>query len=232
MVVAKKADVFRVLRFLCLLALFLSPWPGLGETVSDAFSEGLNAIVDHMGLEEGRTLRFEPAQPGSLPASKPNPSWHTIGSVRAKHTQGAIRFAINLRAIAYIPWSVFLALSLAVPIWKRPHGPFAFLLGGAIVSAFIFTSVMLAAFSFLSNESVSAVRLGPVSRAVVESMFNALVVPPGMSYAAPALIWLLAVWVAPALRNSPEAAPESRAQEAPNVGAVAISGAGKRASED
>ena len=160
----------------------------------------MSVAVKPFDLDGGRTLRFEPAK-GPLPAGK-DPAWHAIGFVEARDRKTAARFGVNLRAIAYVPGSMLLALVAAVPVADARKRLRAGAIGAALLALLVGASVTLAILSQLSNLGVAS--LGNASASLVHAAFEAIVVPPGMAYTLPGLIWLLAAWLAgvrlPAMR--------------------------------
>lgn len=176
------------------LLMCLLPWPGLGRAYVSAVSGAANFALRGVRFASDRSLHFEVGSPALLGA-KVNPWWHVIATVSSETTGAATRFALNLRAIGYVPTVTFFALVLTGALSNR-GALRSTALGFVLVQAYFVFSVSLAVGLFLSNERVQALELGPTARAVLEMLFEGLVVPPAMSYAVPAMIWLVATFVA------------------------------------
>jgi DMSO reductase anchor subunit len=65
--------------------------------------------------------------------------------------------------------------------------------GFALTQAYVLVSIALPVVLWLSGEGVQAIDLGETSRALLQTAFAGLVVPPAMSFAIPACLWLLVV---------------------------------------
>ena len=151
-----------------------------------------------------RSLHFAVGSPELLGA-KANPWWHAIATVSSETTGATTRFALNLRAIGYVPTVTFFAIVLSGALSNRGSLR-STALGFALVQAYFFFSAVLSVALFVSNERVQALDLGPTTRSVLETLFHGLVVPPALSYAVPAAIWLAVTFVG---RASSRSAPSN-----------------------
>jgi hypothetical protein len=153
----------------------------------------INPVLHGVRFAADRSLHFALGSPELLVA-KANPSWHVIATVSSEATGAATRFALNLRAIGYVPTVAFLSLVFAGALVNR-GALRSTLLGFVLVQAYFVFSAALPVALFLSNERVQALDLGPTVSSLLDMLFQGLVVPPAMSYAVPALIWLMVTFV-------------------------------------
>jgi hypothetical protein len=101
--------------------------------------------------------------------------------------------ALDLRRSGYIASAVFVALAVMTPLrGRRSRWRKAALLGAGLVGLQILPLLPLLSF-FSGKLPVTVFDLGPIPRALIEVSYHALVAPPGMAYAVPALLWLLLV---------------------------------------
>jgi hypothetical protein len=169
--VDRRAVVRFAVRLAVVLALCWAPWPRLGETFAGAFAAAASQTIGSLRFDRGRVaLEFERSRAPLWPG-QPSPAWHAIVTARNMNTNAATRSAINLRAIAYVPATVFLALTLAFPLALDRRWALATLLGAALVGAFIATSVALSLLGILMSERVFAVHLGPAVRSWLTALF-------------------------------------------------------------
>jgi hypothetical protein len=190
-------------RFLLALALLLPPWPAIGR----AYGRAVGAWTD-LTLSPAAApvkLRFTvPAadDPGGssweLRVHAEDPSGRYVGTV------------LDLRRSGYIASAVFAALALATPLrWKQR----LVLMGAGL--AILQLLPLLPLLSFFSGKlPVRAFQLGAATSAAVEIAYHALVAPPGMAYAVPALLWLLLAWSLDSQRRvrRPRSRPHSAAR--------------------
>ena len=81
-----------------------------------------------------------------------------------------------------------------------------------LVQGFVLLSAALPLVLLMSSDRVLSIDIGPTMRSVLQTVFEGVVVPPGMSFAVPACIWLLMLAVAESRRrvigvSLPESAP-------------------------
>jgi hypothetical protein len=165
----------------------LAPWPRLGAAYSAFWCAVLDAVCGSVSFASDVNVHFIAGSEALLPG-KDNPLWHVIAVVSSPVTQATTRFGLNLRAIGYVPTAMFLALVIAWPLDRRRSWG-ATAIGFCAVQAYFLISITLPMLLSLANPRVGAIELGPAAEALVRTVFMGFVVPPGMSYAVPLLIY-------------------------------------------
>jgi hypothetical protein len=176
-----------------ILGLSLAPWPGLGKGYVRLVCATVNAMFGTTRFASDISLHFDPGSPSAL-GTRPNAWWHAIIAVRNESSQAATRSALNLRAIGYLPSAVFVSFALAWPFGNLKRALLLRTIAFVLVQAFVALSIALPVVLLLSSDRVGAIELGPTVRVLINTVFQSVVVPPAMSYAVPALIWLLVTW--------------------------------------
>jgi hypothetical protein len=186
-----------LLRFTCILAVYLLPFRPIGNAYG-----GIAAAVGNLTLgnapHSGTVLRFAP--PDDAGGEDPAPDAFSI-ELRAKNarTRSPIRVPIDLRTLAYIPTAVFVALSIAAPIWQGARGAIVLIGGLAVLQVFLALSIAAPLVLFFANPApMHLVDLSPTWHRILDILYRALVAPPGMAFAIPGILWLLMIWLVPA----------------------------------
>lgn len=193
----------RAIAVVLLLVAFLIPWPGLGPIYARVVASLGNAL-----LERGNprvTLVFKlpaattAAPAGSAPVGPPNP-WRLDVAAEDAVTGRFVGTALDLRRGGYIASAVFAALALATATrWRKR---LALLFCGLAPLQML---ALLPVLSFFSGKlPVKVFSFSRASVAILDVCYHALVAPPGMAYAVPALLWLALVWLI-----APEGLPRS-----------------------
>jgi hypothetical protein len=164
----------RVWRFLLiaagLLTILLLPWPGLGRMVTLAFVSIANGTAGHIPLRSPFAFGFENlSDPGS--AGSALGPWHAALVVRNEATDAATRSALNLRSLAFVPFAVSLALTLAAPMRANRLWVRSVALSAAALLVFVLVSIVLAVLSVLTSERIGAVDVGSLGRSIVLALF-------------------------------------------------------------
>jgi hypothetical protein len=166
--------------------------------------------------------------PNEVPAvGRPDPHWCVVLTVRNTLEGAATRSSLtwDLRALAYIPLAIFAALTLAIPN-RRGNGVVAAVLGVAFVGAFVLVATGVPLIMMLGGPRVQAIEIGETSERVLRTIFSATA---ETSAIAPALLWLLARWIADA---TPQLSASIRSiglrARAMRSGAISIRGARSR----
>ena len=173
-----------LLWFALLYAALIAPWPGWNAAYGRYF-RALNAGVF---AREGprRIVRFG-EDTGPQQGFDTAITLADAGRTNAAGRMPARVLRLNSRSIGWIPTALFFALACASPVpWRRRARALA--LGLPIVHLFIVVSVG----AYLWNESVSlgVESLSPWGRWVAAALEETLVTQLGVSFVAPALIWL------------------------------------------
>jgi hypothetical protein len=193
----KKTVWMFALRFGCILAVYAYPWRPIGSAYSGIATALANWIVG--GAPHGETLlsfaRLEQsAAHGSLADA-----FNMVLRAENTTTGSTITIPIDLRTLTYIPTVVFIALSVAAPIWQGTRGTRVLLFGLAVLQVFLTLSIAVPLLLFFGNpQPMHLVDLGPASYRILSVLYRALVAPPGMAFAVPGLLWLIMLWIVPA----------------------------------
>jgi hypothetical protein len=170
-----------LLRLLVLIVVGWVPWPGLGNWVARVFSAFANVIAGPLARYP-EAIEFRPEGPGD--------SFNAILSV-TNRTGIYQEMLWDLRRAPYLPVAVFLALSLALPM--RRLRPRLLVIALGVLGLPLISGLRL----LLAINSDSPIRLLelPASAEFLLTMAcRALVLPPGMAYALPAMTWLTLSW--------------------------------------
>lgn len=172
-------------RFLVLLALLMAPWPGLGPAYCGFVGKIAAGFLDSTDAGAVR-LRFTPA----VEATPPGKPWELRVHAEDPVSGRYVGTALDLRRAGYIETAVFAALALAGRVrWRRRV---ALLFGGLALLQLL---PLLPILSFFSGKlPVQAFHFSGVTEALIDTGYHALVAPPGMAFALPALLWLALVW--------------------------------------
>lgn len=153
------------------LVACMLPWPGLGRAFSLSFVALAHGTIGNFRTPSELRIDFEQpteAQPNPLPAVGP---WHAILVVRNPATDNATRSALNMRSLAYLPWVVFLALTLGAPIRRDRVWLRSVAVGATLTGAFVCVSIVVAILSVITGDRIQAIDVGPVVRSVILSLF-------------------------------------------------------------
>jgi hypothetical protein len=178
-----------------LLALLLGPWPGLDRAFCATFCGFVNALGLERQLDSGLLTRFEPAAPGSLESARAHEGWHAMLRVENPSTARATRLGFNTRSTTYLPAVTFLAFTLASRAWRRTRAWAAIGAGALVVFSFSALALTLSVIRFLALPRVSGIELGDGTVALLDAVFRAWIVPPGMAYAVPLLSGCWTLWL-------------------------------------
>ena len=187
----RDASAKRSALALVFLLACLAPWPRLGALYSSVWCSLLEAVFGDVRFASTTSMHFMPGS-AALLRGRENPFWHVVVALSSSSTGATTQFAVNLRAIGYVPDVTFLALVLAWPFDRRPSWR-PVVAGFGLVQAYFLLSLALPILLTLSSERVEAIELDPVEDALARTAFGAFVVPPAMSYAVPAIIFTAVV---------------------------------------
>ena len=215
---------------LVLLGLFLFPWPGVGAEFSRGFCGIANGLLGDLRWHSIVAIEFQPDAEIGAEARALKAAWSV--AVMVRDTQAGVAtpaFTLDLRSLAYTPWSVLFALALASPnrgtvVWIRSQ-----LLGLALVGGFVLLSIALTIMwmlshvwiadptSLLAGERVHLVALGAAGQWVIGALHGAVA---AMGGPAAGLLWMLAwkvtapvgswPWSGTLFPGSPQKRPQPR----------------------
>jgi hypothetical protein len=181
--------------FVCVLGLWLTPWPGIDRSFNALVCGVANAIGFERTLDSGFALHFHPIAEADLGSHRAFTRWHAMLEIRNTTSQAATELAYNTRIGAYVPFAAFWALIAATRIWRRRHGGVAIAAGAFALAMYVGTGILLIVLSFLARPRIGAVELGASARAAIEAVSRALFIPPSMTYVIPAGIVLSMLWL-------------------------------------
>lgn len=166
-------------KFAVIFGLLVTPWPGLARFFSGTFDQ----VADFLGHGLLSTDRFE-VRLVSAPAGVIEGDWDCVVLVKNATSGATVDAAsLDLHRVVYLPTVVFLALSLASPLRRRGIRPWLLLGGLALLPLLSLLPIL----SFLAQ--IRVLDLGTTLHSFVDIAYRALVTPPGMAYALPALLW-------------------------------------------
>jgi len=179
--------VFRefIVGFLCVFLALALPSPGFGPSYARMHTWLGNALVRDLSLASGVRLRFE-ATEEQLRAAP----WSTTLRVEPRPPQAPLAIPVNLRSLIFLPTATFVALALATPMGSRRRNLRVLLVGLLILLPLLLVLVGIPLLSFLGGTGpLSAFTLARWQHVGLQVLYRALVVPPGMAFAIPLLLW-------------------------------------------
>lgn len=173
----------RLLGGLVLVVVLFLPWPGLGRGYARVVAMLAEAVL--VPASPTVTLRF------GVPAAGEGRVWRLDVHAEDAATGQFVETALDLRRAGYLASAVFTALVLATRMrrWRRLAT-----LGAGLVALQVLPLLPVLAF-FSGKLPVQVFVLGDLARTAVDVAYRALVAPPGMAYAVPAMLWLALVWL-------------------------------------
>lgn len=180
----------RLLGFLCAFAGVFAGFAlmhGPGPYYSKVHAALGNAIVGQSALASGVTLHFE-ASDAEL-AKEP---WRVTLHVDPPGPRPAVLVPIDVRTLLYLPTAAFLALAVAVRLRSPREHLQLIAIGLLILEPLLVLLVSLPLLSFLGGTGpIQAFMLNRPTHVLLQILYRALVVPPGMAYAVPLFLWWL-----------------------------------------
>ncbi len=167
-------------RILVVLALLHVPWPGLGRVFGSYFGRVTPVLLG-------------PWSPSSLelkitPAAEAD--WHVRFDATDTATHERVHASLDIRRSAWLPLSTLLALLCGFPM-TRPRRR-ALVAGGALALLHLLWTLPLLA--FFGGKASRFFVLGETCHLLAVVAYRGLISPPGMVYAAPALLWFVLSW--------------------------------------
>ena len=108
-----------------------------------------------------------------------------------------VQVPIDLRVLAFLPTAAFIALAVAVPLGSRRRHLLVLAVGLPLLELLLLGLIAAPLLSFLGGTGpVQAIHLGRAAHTLLQIVYRAFVVPPGMTFAVPLLLWYaLAIWL-------------------------------------
>lgn len=177
-----------LLAFVCVFAGFALAH-GPGPSYSKAHAALGNAIVGKGALASGVKLHFEASD-----ADLELHPWRVTLHVDAPAPTPTVLVPIDVRSLLYLPTAAFVALAIAVRLRSSRQHLQLIAIGLLILEPLLVLLVSLPLLSFLGGTGpIRAFSLSRPTHVLLQISYRALVVPPGMAYAVPLLLWWLLV---------------------------------------
>jgi hypothetical protein len=172
--------------FACVFGGLALPSPGIGPAYTRAHAALGNALLHGASFERGATLHFEAAD-ADLAA---HPWQLTLRVLDPARIERPVLVPMDLRTLLYLPLVAFVALSLAAPLGSPWRNARVLGQGWLILTPTLLALTALPLLSFLGGTGpVRVFRLAPWLHVLFQTVYRALVAPPGMMYALPLLLW-------------------------------------------
>jgi hypothetical protein len=194
------------IRFVVLLALFLSPLPFLADAYTTVYGTAYNQVLAVLDSDSRYGFQFEP--PSTLQS---HGTWLAVLRVDDRRQLKTARMKLDTRAFSYRPLATYVAFALSARLKGRRKNTIV-LAGGLAAMIGVTTLLALAAALRFGIGRVVGFGSGPV----VETAYEALTTP-SMQYAIPFICFCLLTGVREvrALLVAPRS-PDSNAPDAPS----------------
>jgi len=174
--------------FACVFGGLVLPSPGIGPAYVRAHAALGNALVAGASFESGDVLHFEASD-----AELAQHPWQLTLQVSARE-RPPVLVPIDLRTLLFLPISAFIALALAAPLGSARRNARVLAQGLLMLVPALYLLTVLPLASFLGGIGpVRVFRLAPALHVLFQTIYRALVAPPGMMYALPLLLWWVLV---------------------------------------
>lgn len=181
---------------------------GPGPVYAHAHALLGNAVLHCVSLREGARLWFEAAGTEAAP-------WSVTLHVQSLVPRGALTVPIDLRSLVYLPAAAFIGLSIAVPLRSLREHLWLLGIGMLLLESLLLLLVSVPLLSFLGGTGPIAVcTLGRGTHVLLQLIYRALVLPPGMTYALPLFVWWILLKI---MRRRPLATASDKDAPAPQV---------------
>ena len=158
---------------------------GVGPFYARAHAALGNWLVGGEHWASGVSLHFDAARAGV--GVHP---WQVTLAIVPRPPAVPISMPIELRTLMFLPTVTFVALAAAMPLasWRKNVALLA--LGCACLEPLLLLLLAAPVVSFLAGTGpIHAFTLNPAVHVAIELVYRVLVVPPGMTYAVPLLLW-------------------------------------------
>lgn len=208
---SRNSNVSTIAQFLfafaCVLGGLALPSPGLGPSYARLHAALGNQLVEGNTFERGVEMHFE-----TNDAELAKYPWQVTLRITDPARQGPVLVPFELRTLLFLPSATFIALALAAPLGAARRNARVLGQGLLILVPTLLLLTALPLLSFLGGTGpVRAFRLPPLLHALFQTIYRALVAPPGMMYALPLLLWWLLVARLKPLQEKEQPAPSAPA---------------------
>ena len=183
----KRAWVIIFAKFLLAFILLSLPWPYFAKAYVNCFSSVWTAVFsDFVKYKE---LKFA-LRPTDTETTRFRNQWSVSAYIRNVDSKKEKNInKLDLRRTAFIPAAVYLSLVLAIVHRIRRKKEIA-----ASATGFLLLQSLSGIPIIVLLQQMGLTDLHFNTQVVVLTIYRALVTSPGMSYAIPALLWLLFHW--------------------------------------
>jgi hypothetical protein len=170
--------------FACVFGGLALPSPRVARLYVQAHADLGNVLLKDAKFERGVQLDFDSSFGQS---ARP---WQLTLRIRDPARTDLVLVPIDLRTLLFLPLITFVGLCSAVrlgTVWLNVR---LLVLGLMILQPVLWLLTALPVISFLGGTGpVRALHLSRVVHVVLQVLYRATVVPPGMAYALPLLLW-------------------------------------------
>lgn len=171
--------------FCCVFGGLALPSPGVGPLYTRAHAAVGNALIGNSSFDHGVTLHFDVSD-----AEVAEHPWQLTLAVHEPKLPQPILVPIDLRTLSFLPIAAFIALAVAVPLGTARRNARVLGRGLSILIPTLLLLTALPLLSFLGGTGpVRVFHLAPFFHVLFQTVYRALVAPPGMMYALPLLLW-------------------------------------------
>ena len=172
------------------LALLHGPGPIYAHAHAFLGNAGLRCVA----LRAGTRLWLDASGAEAAP-------WSVTLHVESLFPRGALTVPIDLRSLVFLPTAAFVALSIAAPLRSlRAH---LWLLGAGLLllEPLLLLLVSVPLLSFLGGTGpIFVFTFSRSAHVLLQLIYRALVLPPGMTYALPLFVWWILLKIGPETR--------------------------------
>jgi len=181
-----------LLGFFCVFGGLALPARGLGPYYVAAHVALGNALVQGLELESRVRLSF--VAPREQLAQEP---WQATLVITPPGSTPPVQVPMDLRVLMFLPTAAFIALAVAVPLGSLRRHVLVLAVGLPLLELLLVALLAAPMLSFLGGTGpVQAIQLGRATHTLLQIVYRAFVVPPGMTFAVPLLLWdALATWL-------------------------------------
>jgi hypothetical protein len=216
----RSADRAFVLRWCAgaigIFALLALPWPGSAQGFARGYGALANAIVfapAHFG-PVGRA-RLAPLTEDIVAGESAGAGLQgvvpdAVLALRVDGHTGELRFGVSLRRDAHLVLAVLFAVILAAPLgWRRRARALA--VGVPVVLLLTLACQWLGAACLFASRLRTIYPLGPTMQALLDTSYEALLLPPANRFVVPLIVGLASCWWQRGHDNDRAASPTVRA---------------------
>ena len=182
--------------FACIFGGLALPSPRVAQLYVSAHAALGNALLRDAAFERGIRLGFD------ANARSPERSWELTLRIQDPARADLVSVPIDLRTLLFLPLITFVGLCCATRFASAWSNVRLLALGLLILQPTLWLLTSLPLLSFLGGTGpVRAFNLSRLSHVVLQTLYRSMVVPPGMTYALPLLLWWLLVSKSRAFRG-------------------------------